>query len=223
MRSTSRTSQLTQAPGSVPAAFNAIRLQLASAGFNEPEKVYLVYYDGSTGQSGREQICGQGATPSGLGLPVWPSSTSTRATRTAGDSLRPVVGMHELVHVLGAVNDAAPHRCSEGHVCDFELDLMGSALSGNELESHVLDSGHDDYYAHAGSWPDVQDSLFLERLDSPDRSAPTAPAALIVRSTPARRSSRSRGAPRATTSAPSPTGCTRTGASVRRCSEPLRC
>ena len=46
----------------------------------------------------------------------------------------------------------------------------------------MLDSGRDDYYGHSGSWPDVQDSLFLERLDSPDRSAPTAPAALVVRS-----------------------------------------
>ena len=98
--------------------------------------------------------------------------------------MRPVVGIHELVHALGAVNDAAPHRCREGHVCDFELDLMGFALTGEELELHVLDSGHDDYYAHPGSWTDVQDSLFLERLDSPDRSAPTAPAALIVRSDP---------------------------------------
>ena len=50
---------------------------------------------------------------------------------------------------------------------------MTASLSGNELETHVLDSGRDDYYGHAGTWPDVQDSLFLERLDSPDRSAPT--------------------------------------------------
>ena len=28
-------------------------------------------------------------------------------------------------------------------------------LSGEELELHVLDSGHDDYYAHPGSWTDV--------------------------------------------------------------------
>jgi hypothetical protein len=176
--------QLSQAPGSVPASFNAIRLQLASARFNEPEKVYLVYYDGSTGQSNREQVCGQGATPGGLGSPGMAVVYLDACGATTSDSLRPVVGMHELVHALGAVNDAAPHRCREGHVCDFELDLMGYALSGEELESHVLDSGHDDYYAHPGSWTDVQDSLFLERLDSPDRSAPTPPAALVVRSEP---------------------------------------
>ena len=61
---------------------------------------------------------------------------------------------------------------------------MTASLSGKELETHVLDGGRDDYYGHSGAWPDVQDSLFLERLDSPDRSAPTAPAALVVRDDP---------------------------------------
>ena len=40
------------------------------------------------------------------------------------DSLRPVVGIHELVHVFGAVDDGAPHLCNDGHVCDVEPDLM---------------------------------------------------------------------------------------------------
>ena len=78
----------------------------------------------------------------------------------------------------------APHQCNDGHVCDVEPDLMSASLTGEELETHVLDSGRDDYYGHSGSWLDVQDSLFLERLDSPDRSAPTVPAALVVRSDP---------------------------------------
>ena len=47
---------------------------------------------------------------------------------------------------------------------------MTAALLENELEEHVLDSWHDDYHGHSGPWPDVQDSLFLQRLDSPDRS-----------------------------------------------------
>lgn len=176
--------ELSQAPGSVPASFNAIRLQLASVRFDEPEKIYLVYYDGSTGQSGRERVCGQGASPGRAGAPGMAIVYLDSCDATASDSLRVVVGMHELVHALGAVNDAAPHRCREGHVCDFELDLMGFALTGEELESHVLDSGRDDYYGHSGTWTDVQDSLFLERLDSPDRSAPTAPAAPVVRDDP---------------------------------------
>ena len=30
----------------------------------------------------------------------------------------------------------------------------------------MLDFSHDDYYAHSGSWPDIQDSIFLHHLDT---------------------------------------------------------
>jgi hypothetical protein len=103
---------------------------------------------------------------------------------TDDDSLRPVVGVHELIHVLGAVSRSAPHQCNDSHVCDVATDLMSWMLSGNELEAHVLDGGRDDYYGHSGFWTDVQDSLFLERLDGPDRSAPTAPGEPVVRDHP---------------------------------------
>jgi hypothetical protein len=92
-----------------------------------------------------------------------------------------VVAVHELVHVLGAVTTGAPHLCNAGHVCDVPNDLMGATLTGSELEAHVLDGGRDDYYGHAGPWLDVQDSIFLERLDSPDRAPPSTPAGLNVR------------------------------------------
>ena len=42
----------------------------------------------------------------------------------------------------------APHHCSEGHVCDVANDLLNASLSGDELETHVLDGGRDDYYGH---------------------------------------------------------------------------
>jgi hypothetical protein len=50
------------------------------------------------------------------------------------------------------------------------------------LSTKVLDFGHDDYYAHSGPWWDVQDSPFLEHLDSPDIAAPGAPVGFTVRS-----------------------------------------
>jgi hypothetical protein len=40
--------------------------------------------------------------------------------------------------------------------------------SGGPLSSLVLDFNHDDYYGHSGSWPDIQDSLWLHRLDLPE-------------------------------------------------------
>jgi hypothetical protein len=167
-------------------AFNEIRFLLASeAGFNQPEKVYLVYYDGPTNQAGQERVCGQGAPGGGgFGLPGIAIVYLDSCRALTGDALRPVVGLHELVHVLGAVDDAAPSACDDGHVCDVENDLMTATLSGLELETHVLDGGRNDYYGHSGSWTDLQDSLFFERLDSPDRSAPSAPSVPVVRDDP---------------------------------------
>ena len=153
-------------------------------GFNEAEKAYLVYYDGPTGQVGADHVCGQGARTSGFDLPGLAVVYLDSCDADVGDSLRPVVAMHELVHVFGAVERPAPNACQSGHVCDFGLDLMTSVLTGAELEAHVLDAGRNDYYGHSGSWTDVQDSTFLERFDSPDRTPPTAPGSFRVGDAP---------------------------------------
>lgn len=175
---------LPQGIGGIGNAFSSLRLLLASAtGFDEPEKVYLVYFDGPTGQSGGERICGQGAPPGTLGRPGVAVVYLDSCGGSSGDVLRPIVAVHELVHVLGAVDDPAPHACNDGHVCDVETDLLAASLRPDTLESHVLDAGRDDYYAHGGTWTDVQDSLFLERLDSPDRAAPATPPSLVARGT----------------------------------------
>ena len=168
---------------SIDGAFAELRATLFELGFRQAEKAYLVYFDGPTGQSGNERICGQGAAPSfsrsGIAV-VYLDSCSADTS----DTLRPVVAVHELVHVLGAVSPSAPHHCERGHVCDFPQDLMQAFLSSSELESLQLDSGRDDYYGHGGSWPDIQDSLFLERLDSNDLTPPTAPAGLRIGDAP---------------------------------------
>ena len=173
--------QLSRSLGGITTAFQEIRLQLASeVGLNEPEKAYLAYFDGPTGQSGNERVCGQGARAGGFELPGFAVVYLDSCGADAGDNLRPVVALHELVHVFGAVERSAPNSCQSGHVCDVGLDLMASILTGAELDGHVLDSGRNDYYAHAGTWTDVQDSTFLERLDSPDRVPPTVPDGLRV-------------------------------------------
>jgi hypothetical protein len=175
--------ELPQPITGINGAFGQIRRQLAQLGFDEAEKVYLVYFDGSTGQSGEFNVCGQGASPSGVGAGMAVVYLDA-CSADEGDDLRPVTALHELVHVMGAVERAGPNSCDSGHVCDFPLDLMGAELTGAPLDSHVLDSGRNDYYAHSGAWTDVQDSTFLERLDSPDRAPPTAPSALLVADDP---------------------------------------
>ena len=150
-------------------------------GFRQSEKAYLVYFDGSTGQSGVERVCGVADGPgrniSGMAVVYLDSCGSED-----GEEVRPIVAAHELMHVLGAVDSRAPNACLRGHVCDNATDLMLAELLDGALETRALDVGRDDYYGHAGSWDDVQDSRFLERLDSPDRTAPSPPIAPTITS-----------------------------------------
>ena len=172
---------LRQPVGGIDGAFRTIRAQLASGfGFREPEKAYLVYFDGPTGQVGNERICGQGAEGGTFGLPGVAVVYLDSCGASTGDAVRPIVAIHELLHVLGAVDDPAPNACEGGHVCDAADDLMTSSLSGGELETRVLDAGRNDYYSHSGRWRDVQDSFFLERLDAADKTPPQTPSALRV-------------------------------------------
>lgn len=171
--------EVPQGISSVERGFGELREALAERGFREPEKAYLVYYDGPTGQVGDERVCGQGG-PGGGGRPGYAVVYLDSCGTDGGDTVRSVVAIHELMHALGAVSRSAPHHCESGHVCDDEVDLMSAFLSGEALAAHTLDVARDDYYAHAGDWADVQDSLFLERLDGPDRTAPSTPAALRI-------------------------------------------
>jgi hypothetical protein len=168
-----------QGIGDLPTAFSTLRFVLAGRGFIKPEKTYLVYYDGPVGQPDGGEICGAGDTPA-AGLPGIAVVFLAACEAESGDTLRPVVAIHELVHALNAVAGAAPHHCDFGHVCDDPDDVLNATLTGKALEQHVLDRGRDDYYNHSGTWPDVRDSRFLERLDSPDRTPPSPPAGLTA-------------------------------------------
>jgi hypothetical protein len=77
---------------------------------------------------------------------------------------------HELLHSLGAVPPGDPHPCpgDAGHPCDSPTDVLYPVTHGEPLSQKVLDFNHDDYYGHAGGWPDIQDSLFLRHLDTPE-------------------------------------------------------
>jgi hypothetical protein len=172
---------LPQPAGDIDSAFTTLRFLLAGTpGFIQPEKAYLVYYDGPVEQPPDSDVCGVGDTPFG-GLPGI-AIVFLQACDAEASAFRPIVAVHELMHVFGAVAGEAPNSCADrsGHVCDVPDDLMGSRLTGKELEEHLLDAGRDDYYGHSGRWVDVQDSLFLERLDSPDRAPPSVPSELTA-------------------------------------------
>ena len=81
-----------------------------------------------------------------------------------------VVAAHELVNELGALDTATPgppHRCPGDafHPCDSNLDVLYPTPAATTIDAAILDFGHDDYYAHSGTWWDVQDSPWLRHLD----------------------------------------------------------
>jgi Divergent InlB B-repeat domain len=149
-------------------AFPRIVTELGAT-FNDPWKKYVVYYDGLLNEP---RLCGQSIeTPNDGGRLAYSViyAQGCRADIGAGGLSASVVA-HELTHNLGAVPaPGPPHACpgDDAHACDSELDLMYPYTHGEGIGQRVLDVGHDDYYAHSGTWWDVQDSLWLSHLDAP--------------------------------------------------------
>ena len=161
-----------------------IERELAAAGLLAPDKLYAVYYGGTSAYS-----CGGGAWPprvrGHLGafyLEAAPYAGLPRCSDGpwGAADLVPAYAdyamLHELMHTLGIVSDAAPHQQAMGHVFDEgaaqpQRDLMytprpgltdppwGASLPGGL----VLDLGHDDY-AGSGLPVDVATSSFVAPL-----------------------------------------------------------
>jgi Divergent InlB B-repeat domain len=147
--------------------FERILAGLGAAGFSSTVTKYVVYYDGPGDGT---NICGEGGgSTDGGGVAI----VFINACQGLPSS---VVAAHELLHALGALpSPGPPHACpgDSGHPCDSQLDILYPTANGTALSGLTLDAGHDDYYAHSGSWFDVQDSRWLRHLD-------TAPVHLSV-------------------------------------------
>ena len=140
------------------AAFRQIGNDLISAGLDDPYKKYLVYFEGPSVQ---EDICGVG----GGDLSSGPSYAIVIQAGCA-DVPTDTTATHELLHALGAVPPGDPHCPADpAHPCDSPTDVLYPTTDGSPLQTKVLDYNHDDYYAHSQPWPDIQDSLWLHRLD----------------------------------------------------------
>ncbi len=131
------------------------------------DKIYAVYYDGSSTYS-----CGGGAWPPTLngqvgalylhGAPEGAPPCDSNSFAGAGDppGYLEFAMLHEIVHTLGMVAETAPHHNLSGHVGDTASDLMYAGSS--PWDPSVLDLGHDDYYGHGQAWPDLARSAFLD-------------------------------------------------------------
>jgi List-Bact-rpt repeat protein len=138
--------------------FYDIANSLVDLGFSDPHTKYVVYYDGP----GHPDICGEGGNHSdGFGYAI------VYVQACVGVPLS-TTATHELLHTLGAVPSGAPNECAaphDGHVCDDAYDIMFPFGDETPITGLHLDTGRDDYYAHAGGQLDVQDSPWLVQLD----------------------------------------------------------
>jgi hypothetical protein len=147
------------------AAFNLLRAALETVGFSSSYKKYVVYYDGPSVET---NVCGTG----GGGFDPFHTGPTFAVVWLAGCPGVPTdqIGTHELIHALGALPVGAPHACpgDAGHPCDAPfVDVLSPQTDGRPLQQQVLDVNHDDYYAHSGTWDDIQDSGWLSHLDAP--------------------------------------------------------
>lgn len=142
-------------------AFGLIADAVTALDDRSPYFKYLVYYDGPLAD---ERLCGQGG-----GFLDGPGVAIVYVGSCAGEPSA-VIAAHELLHAMGAVpTTGPPHPCSgddRAHVCDSSMDLMWPFATLVPLSSLLLDVNRDDYYAHSGSWPDLQDSGWLRHLDA---------------------------------------------------------
>ncbi|HVU79493.1 MAG TPA: hypothetical protein VHC67_18100 [Gaiellaceae bacterium] len=147
--------------GQASTTYQRVGGYLRSVGYSSSYKDYLVYVDGF-GEA-TDPVCGTGAGDFDVGggfAMVW-----LRACGVPTDA----VAAHEVLHELGALPAGAPHPCpgDSGHPCDSPTDVLYPYASGGPLTSYVLDFNHDDYYAHSGTWNDIQDSFFMHLLGVP--------------------------------------------------------
>ncbi len=149
---------------------DTIEDELVAAGFDDPDKLYSVYYDGSS-----TWACGGAAWPPTLpgtvaalylngfeGLP-YACIDNPFASPGGQPGYWEFSFIHELVHTLGFVATCAPNETLGGHVDAPTNDLMYAGTDPWNLTGVVLDEGNDDYFHHANpGCPDLEDSPYLE-------------------------------------------------------------
>ena len=143
-----------------------IEAELHARGFNAANKIYALFYDGSS-----TFACGGAAWP-----PVLPGNVVALYLRAALSGVpcldtyagpgqppgyREFSMIHEVLHALGFVPTCAPHHVLSGHVSDDPHDLM---YAGPEpWQPSILDTNRDDYYsANVPGCLDFSQSTFLD-------------------------------------------------------------
>jgi hypothetical protein len=158
-----------------------IETHLGEMGFNDPRKLYLVYYDGDATE------CGGGPSKTKPGSVAAIYLQGLRGERNAcGKELTANVALpgpneygalHEILHGLGFVASCAPNRTipttcpnrrqvAGAHVRDDPTDLMYAGCK--PWRPSTLDVNRDDYFKHRKpGCLDLNNSAFLEPAGEP--------------------------------------------------------
>ena len=139
--------------------------ELYSAGFNDPNKIYAVWYPFPGRAGDIEDVCGLQSNWQDVRFAF--SFFERLAPRNNACMNQHTIMLHEIFHALGAVSPCAPNYLIElpesraGHVGDDPNDLM---YAGDRIGIPVeLDKDHQDYFGHAAAGcPDTADSPYLE-------------------------------------------------------------
>ena len=112
--------------------------QLTEAGFTDPNKKYLIYYDGTSNLA-----CGV-AIPDGMGAVYFAICGKQLVTSpTAPPDYYEFVMLHELIHTRGYVDPKAPdNMTSNPYHVPYQTDLMSGTSSGGQ---YVDSTGHNYY------------------------------------------------------------------------------
>ncbi|MBI4261554.1 MAG: Ig-like domain-containing protein [Actinobacteria bacterium] len=142
-----------------------IRGMLAQMGLRDSNKIYAVYYDGSSVKD-----CGRGGGGLAIaflhGIAIDGRSCSfgrfaPSATSPAG--YMEFLILHEILHAAGFVDEDAPHANDQHHVTGPSTDIMFNGPGA--WYPSALDPGHDDYFGE--NVPDgvrnLADSPYLVR------------------------------------------------------------
>ncbi len=166
---------------------NRVKGDLNKLGYGHADKKTLVYYDGPYDNPTN---CGKGITgqidggANGYAVIFLASCSAVVGTGVGGVALTVA---HELLHALNALpvpfpTPGPPTVCNTqlmpepdlGHPCDSTTDVLyPTGNPADTFSTQVLDFGRNDYYAHGQKWWDVQKSLFLQQLNSPDTTPPS--------------------------------------------------
>ncbi len=140
---------------------------LAARGFDHPQKIYLVYFGGGAGVP----VCANAAHPPRLvgqvtalylkGTPpgALPCANNRFATDERSAGYLEFLALHEVFHVVGAVQRCAPQWTGD-HVGDDPGDLMYAGSS--PWRPARIDTHNDDYFRTGrADCLDVDRSIFL--------------------------------------------------------------